>query len=189
MESTDGIKKESPRDRILKTAIHFFNSKGIRATGVDTLIEESGVAKMTFYKYFPTKKALVMEYLRERDHFVLALLKERLSREGPSPREKLLSIFDVLKNLCEDPQFRGCVFINAIAESRSVESEEHLFSASHKRAFQQLLKETAIQAGLKKPNEVADQLSLLFHGAVVTAQIEDSTRPIQVARELAYKLV
>jgi AcrR family transcriptional regulator len=183
------LKGDSARERILKTAIHLFNVKGIRATGVDTLIAESGVAKMTFYKHFSSKQALVMEYLKERNEIILNRLKAGVRRPDASIKEKLLSVFDSLKELCEDPHFRGCVFINAIVEARSLEAEEHLFSVDHKRNFHALLKETAQQGGIKNADEIADELFLLFQGAVVTAQIENSCRHIEIAKRVASRLL
>lgn len=189
MKSKELKQDRSPRERILEAAIDLFNRRGIRATGVDTLIEQSGVAKMTFYKHFPTKQALVMEYLRERDFLLGSRFKMLLHQRDVPPRQRLLGIFDILKELYDDPKFRGCVFINAIIESRNPESQEHLFSAQHKKAIWNLLKETADEAKIKRSSSIADELYLLFQGAVITTQIENSAKSIQVAKEIAQLLL
>jgi AcrR family transcriptional regulator len=178
------LEKLTPRERILGTAGRLFNLKGFRATGVDTLIAESGVAKMTFYKHFPTKQALIMEYLKQRDALIISGLKNLCSSKMPA-NKKLLGIFDLLKELYDDPNFRGCVFINAVVEARDPKSQEHVFSAEHKKEFRKLIKEVAMEAKVKDSDTVADQLFLLFQGAVVCVQLECSDRPIDLAKKMA----
>ena len=110
-----------------------------------------------------------------------------MTQKSLSPYERLLSIFEVLIELYEDPTFRGCVFINAMVEARDPQSEEHLFTAGHKKAFRTLLREVAAEAKMAKPDVIANQLYLLFQGAVVAVQIENSNKPIATAKEIARK--
>ncbi len=88
----------------------------VDSVGIDRIIEESGVAKMTFYQHFPSKARLIAEYLAEKERNWQRLLAEFTGDEAKSPVEKLLAIFDALESAIRDAEFRGCPFIRALAK-------------------------------------------------------------------------
>src|SRR5437762_13061560 len=96
------------RERILKTADRLFYRRGIRAVGVDTIAAEIGISKRTLYNYFPSKDALIVAYLSRR-------LRPTESADVP-PAEQILGDFDRLERAFARPGFRGCPFVNAVAE-------------------------------------------------------------------------
>ncbi len=106
------------RQRILDTAFELFYAHGIRGVGVDRIIAESGVAKATFYKYFPAKDDLVLAYLDKVDDAWTGQLKAAAEAAGPEPAEQLVGMFDALSTACRRDGYRGCAFINAAAETR-----------------------------------------------------------------------
>ena len=104
------------RDRILVTAHDLFYRDGIRATGVDRIIAASGVAKLTFYRHFASKDDLVRAFLDYRHERWMAWFVDALGRHGATPGGGLAPLADALAEWFADPAFRGCAFINTVAE-------------------------------------------------------------------------
>ena len=163
----------SARDRILATAHALFYRDGIRATGVDRLIAESGVAKLTFYRHFASKDVLVLEFLDFRHRRWMAWFIDALGRhgaDGPAAgRERLLLLADVLAEWVAQPDFRGCAFINSVVEVAQSLPAAQDAARSHKaemvQVIAELLPEDASRAGM------ADAAALAFDGAIVRAQM------------------
>src|SRR5262245_31080619 len=86
----------SARDRVLAAAYDLFSRHGIRAVGIDAIIEHSQVARMTLYRHFESKEELVLAFLRQRESlWTTAWLTVEVERRAATPRERLLAIFDV----------------------------------------------------------------------------------------------
>src|SRR3954470_2761952 len=98
----------APRERILKTASDLFYRFSVHSVGIDRIIAESGVAKMTFYKHFPSKADLVATYLRHKSAVWFQMLQTATEQPGLSPVERILAIFDALDGPFRSPAFRGC---------------------------------------------------------------------------------
>ncbi len=109
--------QSAARERVLDAASELFYREGIRAVGIDTIIARAGVAKMTFYHHFKSKDLLVVEFLRRRDERWRRWLAETVERLSPDPRERPLAIFDALAGRFANPDYRGCAFINTVAET------------------------------------------------------------------------
>src|SRR5215470_12835682 len=101
----------SPRDRILQTAAELFYRHGIHSVGIDRIIEGSGVAKMTFYRHFPSKARLIAEYLAQKEQNWQRLVAQFTGDAAKTPAAKLLAIFDALELAIKNPGFCGCPFI------------------------------------------------------------------------------
>src|SRR3954471_16617579 len=106
----------APRERILKTASDLFYRFSINSVGIDRIIAESGVAKMTFYKHFPSKADLIATYLRHKSVVWFQMLSSSTERAGLSPLERVLAVFDALEEPLLAPSFRGCPFVKGLAE-------------------------------------------------------------------------
>src|SRR3954468_21154718 len=106
----------APRERILKTALDLFYRFSINSVGIDRIIAESGVAKMTFYKHFPSKANLAATYLRHKSALWFDMLATATERAGPVPLNRVLAIFDALNESFQAPTFRGCPFVRGLAE-------------------------------------------------------------------------
>ena len=106
------------RDRILDTSYELFSRHGVKAVGVDTIIERSGVAKMTLYRHFRSKDELVLAFLRERESvWTVGWLQAEVEARSDDPRQRLLVIFDVLDDWFRRGDFEGCSFINLMLEA------------------------------------------------------------------------
>ena len=177
------------RERILRAADDLFYQRGVRNVGIDEIIAVAGVAKASLYKHFPSKDALVAEYLRLRHERWIASFVSTVEGRAPMPRERLVAVFDVLEEWFETEDFRGCAFQNAAVELADRRHEAHAAVLANKRAVRAYLTELAGQAGLADPEGVSAQLALLAEGAIITAQLEGSAAPARVAREAAETLL
>src|SRR6516165_2689155 len=141
------------KERILQTADRLFYLKGIRAIGVDTIAAEIGISKRTLYNHFPSKGALISAYLERR------FVQPRPSDK--SPVEQILGTFDSLERRFLAKDFRGCPFVNAVAElgpeSKSVRRIAIAFKESRRLWFRDLL----VQIGASDAEGLATQLVLL----------------------------
>jgi AcrR family transcriptional regulator len=159
------------RERLLETAIRLFDANGYHATGIDRILAEAGVAKMTLYKHFGSKEALVLAALEERDARTLTGLRAAVEARAGNPRDRLLAIFDWLEEWFESPDFNGCLFVKAAGEYGRRDDPIHLAASKHQRDTLRYLRELADEAGAARPAQLARQLMLLFHGAVVVTQV------------------
>lgn len=159
----------SARDRILRTAHDLFYRDGIRATGVDRLIAESGVAKLTFYRHFASKDDLVRAFLDYRHERWMAWFVDALGRHGAATGAGLQAVLPALREWFSEPGFRGCAFINAVAEVGGTRPDVTGIAQRHKRDM------TEVMAGLlpDSPNQAAIALAaaLAVDGAIVQAQM------------------
>ena len=175
---------ESARERILETAMRLFYSEGLRATGIDRIIAESKVAKMSFYRHFPSKSDLVCAFLEERHRRWMAWFDESVARHGQGNRLKLAAVADALAEWFAEPGFRGCAFINTSAELAGHRPREHAVVLSHKKELQERLAALARADGLDGPEKAGQLALLIVDGAIVRAQMSDGVRSAQDARHL-----
>ena len=110
------LTRQSARDRILSAAHDYFHNVGIRATGVDTLIEAAGVAKATFYRHFPSKDDLVVAWLCDSRPRWFYRIRDEAEDVAPRPEELIPLIFESVARWIEEDGFRGCAFLNAAVE-------------------------------------------------------------------------
>ncbi|MDT8047417.1 TetR/AcrR family transcriptional regulator [Acinetobacter baumannii] len=107
----------SKKEDIINTALELFNQIGYNATGVDKIIADSNVAKMTFYKYFPSKESLIMECLHHRNINIQNSIYEKLSlHPDVSPIDKIHLIFNWYIDWIYTEEFNGCLFKKATME-------------------------------------------------------------------------
>jgi AcrR family transcriptional regulator len=163
----------SARGRILVTAHDLFYRDGIRATGVDKVIAAAKVTKVTFYRHFPSKNDLIRAYLNFRHQlwmnwFVAALLRYQAGQSKlQQRREPLTPVLNAVRDWLHAPQFRGCAFINSVAELGGGLDDALSIAASHKQdmvaAIATLLPETNAAT-------MARAAALAIDGAIVRAQ-------------------
>src|SRR4026209_2475406 len=105
------------RERILATAYELFSRRGIRAVGIDEVIERAGVAKATLYRHFPSKDDLVLAFLERREQlWTREWVEVEARRRGSTPEAQLLAIFDAFDEWFHANDFEGCSFINVLLE-------------------------------------------------------------------------
>lgn len=175
----------SARDRILETAQRLFYRHGIRAVGVDRIIAESGVAKMSFYRHFPSKKDLVIAFLERRHRFWMDWFTRRVRELAESRTSPSLGIIaDALKEWFSEPDFRGCAFINTVAELSDDSAEERRIAADHKRELRDFVRTMIPERPGRSANDAAELALLIIDGAIVRAQMTGNAEVAEEARTL-----
>jgi AcrR family transcriptional regulator len=159
-----------PRARILAAASELFYRHGIRAVGVEAIADAAGTNKMTLYRHFASKDALVAEYLRQSASAADGCW-ERFLREHPGdPLGQLLAWLEEMARHLVAPDERGCALANAAIELPEKDHPARRVIEECKRAQRMRLVRLCEQAGLGDPDMLADELHLLLEGARVTAQ-------------------
>lgn len=159
------------RERILETANRLFYSEGLRATGIDRIISESGVAKMSFYRHFPAKRDLIVAFLEKRRKEWMEWFREevegRLAKRGAG----LEVIADVLESWFAQTDFRGCTFMNSVAEGAHEEPLIARVVTGHKAELGAYIQELAGRLGLSSPKRVEEAVMVVIEGSVVRAMM------------------
>jgi AcrR family transcriptional regulator len=177
------------RQHLLSTAWRLFYRDGYRSVGIDALLAEADLAKMTLYHHFSSKDELIVAVIEKRSAEVLAGLGEAVAAAGRSPERRLLAVFDWLKGLFGSKDFNGCAFIRALSEFPEPGHPIHRAAWAHKQAVRKMLLGLAAEAGANDPAAVADALRLLIDGALVAAQATGSAKPAVVARQAAAEIL
>ena len=177
------------RQRILETADRLFYRDGIRAVGIDRIIAEAEVAKMSLYKHFPSKDDLILAALKHREEGVLEFFRSAMERHGKKAKNPLRAFFAALKEWFETPGFRGCAFQNAAVELANPAHPGAEFVRGHKQRFGEFLRGLVEGAVGTAAAKITPAVALLVEGAIVTAVIQGKSDAADVARDAALKLV
>jgi AcrR family transcriptional regulator len=162
--------ERSPRERILDTASELFYRDGYHAVGIDTIVERSGVAKMTLYRHFPSKDDLIAAYLERANAEFWDWLDGEIVRVD-DPKDRLVAAFEATAKLATSAQCLGCTFQAAASEFPELAHRGHQVALDHKRRVLDRLTGLAGDAGLRDPAGLAAQLLLLMDGAWVAARM------------------
>jgi AcrR family transcriptional regulator len=186
--------KSSKREQLIETAMRLFYTDGFNATGIDRIIAEAGVARMTLYKHFKSKNDLILAVLRRRDEEFRDWFERSIEARARRPQDRLLAMFDVLQEWFEGKAFpgmvfSGCAFINACAEFSDPKNPAHQIAAEHKNRLLDYVTRIARQARANAPEQLARQLMLVAEGAIVTMQVCGDEFAAQRAKEVAAKLM
>ncbi|API56200.1 TetR/AcrR family transcriptional regulator [Rhizobium leguminosarum] len=181
----------APRERILKTASDLFYRLSINSVGIDRIIAESGVAKMTFYKHFPSKAALVATYLRYKSAIWFQMLSTATDRAGLSPLERVLAIFDALDEPLRAPSFRGCPFVKGLAEfgPEANSPDVQATIAEYFKGLHEFVASLIEALALKNPEKAVIQVLSLIQGAIVMAQSTRDPGIVEANRDAARLLL
>jgi AcrR family transcriptional regulator len=173
--------KPGMKDRILETADRLFYLQGIRAIGVDTIAAEIGISKRTLYNHFPSKDALISAYLERR--FVQPPASDK------PPAQQILATFDSLERRFAAKDFRGCPFVNAVAElgaeDRAVRKIAIAFKESRRLWFRDLL----LKLEVKDADALATQLVVLVDGCIAQDLVRDDPSMARAAKQAAKVLL
>jgi AcrR family transcriptional regulator len=171
-------KPSAARERILATADRLFYTVGVRAVGVDRVIAESEVARMTFFRHFPSKDDLVAAFLTRRVELAEAELAQLREDAGAGwPRAVLAWVADGVTAARETEGFRGCEFINTAAEFSEPGHPVRAIAAQHRRWIRDQMRDALVALDHPEPGSTAEQLLMLRTAAVVAASLEGFEDP------------
>jgi AcrR family transcriptional regulator len=176
------------RQRILETADRLFYREGVRAVGIDRIIAEAGVAKMSLYNHFRSKDDLILAVLKYREVGMLEFFRSAMERHAKKAKNPLRAFFAALKDFFESPGFRGCPFQNAAVELADPAHPGTEFVRGHKQRFSEFLRGLVEEIMGKGGAKVAPAVSVLVEGAIVTAVIQGTPDAADVACDAALKL-
>jgi len=182
-----GAVRPSARERLLAAANELFYNEGVHTVGIDRVIEQAGVAKASLYNTFGSKDELVRAYLETRHASVAQRITQAVERYD-TPRERLLAVFEGQGELFAQPDYRGCAFARASAESHPGDLVEQAAEA-YRRWVRALLTELAAQAGVPEPEVLARQLHLLYDGSGQSARMDHDPAAAAAARAAAATLL
>ncbi len=189
MTELKGEARTSAREVILQTAAALFFREGFRAVGVDTIIKQANVAKMTLYRHFPTKDDLIVAYLQDTNGKFWAWFDESTRNLEDQPVTQLIAFFKALEKLVTSPQCYGCPFLNAVVDFPENNHPGHQVALEHKLLVRARFYELAQQAGAHAPNTLADQLLLLMDGAFMAVRMYGINNPATHVAEAARALI
>ncbi len=176
------------RERILDSSYELFSRRGIRAVGVDELIERAGVAKASLYRHFPSKDDLVVAFLERREQrWTNGWVEKEARRRGSTPEQQLLAIFDAFDEWFRREDFEACSFINVLLE---LGPRHRAGSASvrHLENIRSIVRALAEEAGLRDPGSFAHSWHILMKGSIIAAA-EGDLDAAQRAQSMARRLI
>ena len=177
------------RERILESARRLFYERGIRAVGVEAVVEDAGVTKMSLYRHFASKDELVAACLGERVAAFWAWFDGKLAEHPGEPRAQLLALFRGLAKRTTAPGFRGCPMTNAAIEFPEPDHPGRRVAETHKHELRERLRELAAGTGSADPEALADGLVLLFEGAYASSQTFGPGGPARSAALVVERLL
>jgi len=177
------------RERILETAAEMFYRDGIRAVGIDAIIARSGVAKMSLYRHFSSKDALVAAWLEDRNAFFWRRWDRAEAARGDDPRSRLEGILDMIASTVSQRQWRGCPFLNTGTEFPEPDHPARAIILANKQAVRVRLRTLAAAAGARDPDVLAQQLQLLIDGAYAIGQSLGPEGPAKTVADAGRALI
>ena len=177
------------RDHLVDVACDLFYRNGFHATGIDTILTEASVAKMTLYNHFKSKDELILASLERQDQRWREWFVTSVERRAKEPAERLLVIFDALEESIQRENFSGCPFIKATSEYPNLNDPIHRVAIEHQQMVHAYVRGMASQAGAEDPDALAVQLCLLLRGAIATAQVTGQVKVTHEARKAGEVLV
>ncbi len=183
------LSRPAARDRILAAADDHFHTIGIRATGVDTLIEAAGVAKATFYRHFPSKDDLIVAWLRDSRPRWFDRVRARVEASGLQPADRVLFLFEEAAAWLESEGFRGCAFANAAIEITDSSHPAMPVICEYLAEIEAYLAGLLRGAGHRNAPELAQQVAVLLSGGTALGVARRSPGPMLAARDAATRLL
>jgi AcrR family transcriptional regulator len=180
---------ENVRDRILATARDLIYREGARAVGVDRIVAESGVAKMSLYRWFPSKDDLIVAVLQEEQRRILQAWDQNMERHKGSPLKQLRAQFESLVKAISQPAYRGCPFLNAVTAFADETHPARTVARAFKDEITNRFHGLAVAIGAKHPDVLAAQLSLVADGAHACGQAVGKEGPALAVESMVDALI
>lgn len=179
----------SKREQLMKSALELFAKNGIHATGIDTIVEHSGVTKKTLYAHFMSKEELVVAVLHQYDEQARNEIRRQVENGAKTAKGRLLAVFDFAEKWFQQDDFYGCLFINAIGEFSEKSAPIRQICMEYKKSLKGYIRELCEQAGASNPQGLAEELGMLLEGATVTAQVSQNPKTARIAKRVAKVLI
>lgn len=183
------MRRAEKKDFLIDTAIRLFNRHGYHATGVDRLMEETGISKATLYRHFASKEELIVAALAKVDEQARDELRKFAEAASDDPRQRILATFDQLAIWLAEDEFKGCPFIAAAGEYGEPSDPVFQQARLHKRLSLAYFEELAHAARLADAKGVALEIALLHEGAIAFAMVLGAQGVAARAKAMAARLI
>ena len=169
-----GSRAKPVRERIIDTSYELFSRRGVRAVGIDELIERAGVAKATLYRHFPSKDHLVVAFLERREErWTRGWVEQEALRRASNPEDQLPAIFDAFDEWFHREDFEACSFINVLLEMGPGHPAGSA-CVQHLENIRSLVRQLAEEAGLRDTGSFAHSWHILMKGSIIAAAEGDA---------------
>jgi len=176
-------------ERILDSACGLFYREGVHAVGVDRVLAEADAAKASLYAHFKSKDALVAAYLQKRSEQTQEMVRTRLEAGGGDARARLLRLFDVLREIAERDDFRGCPFLNVASEIPDPHHPAREVVRRHRRWLEDLVRRLVAEAKIPEVERTTRAFVVLYDGAAASTLADGDTRAVDGALWAAARLI
>jgi AcrR family transcriptional regulator len=176
-------------DRILATATGLFYREGVRAVGIQRVIDEAGIAKASLYAHYRSKDDLVAACISRRSEIARAAIERRLADAGPDARARLLAMFDGQVETVESEEFRGCPLLNASSEIAAADHPAKQVIAAQREWLRGLIASLVGEARLASADRLTGALIVLFDGSSATSLLDGDPTAARHARWAAERLL
>lgn len=178
------------RDRLLDRAIDLFYANGFHSVGLDNILDAAGVTKTTFYKHFDSLEDLMVAAVERRHQWEGQAWDRAIGKAaGGDDRARFTAAFDLMDRWFNEPQFRGCIFINIAAEFPDPANPVHQAAAAYKRQQRDAWRDLAARLGAADAEAFADQFAVLIEGTLVLRHVHGRNDAARVTRPIAEALV
>jgi AcrR family transcriptional regulator len=163
-----GRSEGAARERLVQTAYRLFQRNALNTVGVDRIVAEAEVAKMTLYRHFASKDDLAVAVLaHHEEEWIAGWLEQVIAEAGPAPGDRVLALFDAFDEWFRRDDYNGCLFTRALleADARPVRGA----AAAGLASVRTVIRELAEAAGARDPDRLALQIQLLLLGSTVVA--------------------
>ncbi|MFI6565959.1 TetR/AcrR family transcriptional regulator [Streptomyces sp. NPDC050534] len=170
--SPEGRSTSEARTRLLSTATRIFYGEGIHSVGIDRITAEAQVTRATLYRHFTGKEELVLAYLGQADRGIRAQVATAQA-SGHSPVDKVRAVARSITEGIRSPGFRGCAFLNAVAEYPDPGHLVHKAVLTHRQWFLETITELLAPIGDAPADAAARHLVMLRDGAMAAGCLFD----------------
>lgn len=177
------------RQRLIDAAIVRFYNHGFHAVGIDSIIEDASVTKTTFYNHFESKDDLIVAVLEDQDQRDKESLAEMLATHGGDARARTLAIFDLIADWVSDPEFKGCLFINAGVQFPNPNDPVNKTAARHGAHLTRVFCDLATEFGAPDPDVLGKQFCMLVVAGITGRHSGGDLDAADTARDIAAALL
>ena len=181
---------QTTREKLVQAGHELFYREGFLAVGLDHLLSAVGCSKQTFYNHFASKDDLIVAVIDKHHRWWSNELRDRIERAaGPDARAQMMAMFDVIRDVIHDPEYHGCIFLNAAIEFPNPHHPAHQSARKAKADGIAFLADLAERAGARDPLALAQQIDMIIEGALITRQVAPECDVSAIARRAATTLM
>lgn len=177
------------REKLIDTAIELFMKNGFHSTGINLILEKSGVAKKTLYNHFKSKDDLIVAALEKHRGLFREQFSHEVERLAKEPSEQLLAIYDVAHAWFSESNFFGCIFVNAAGEFADRDSSIRKVCMNSKTDMRSYICDICVRAKIPEPEKMSSQLALILEGSISTAQVSGNPDAAKIAKQAAQVII